>query len=347
MEEYESWLYDLSNLSEEMGFAVLAAVREEAARLLGTSPDRLAFMPNTSYGLNAALHGLDWRSGDELIYPALEFPAIPAVVRHLSKRRGIRLREVRTDKDFLSAETLAEAVTPATRVVAASWVQFFNGYRIDTQPIVEACRENDALFVVDGIQGLGALSIDVETAGLDVFAAAGHKWLLSPQGTGILYISERASELIDPPWLGWLSMEVPETFESLIGLPYRPAAETRVFETGSYPFQLVAAFARMLAELNRHGAMEIEQRIRMLVSILTDYLADRGAGKYRLLSDFPGKNSSGIVSFTCSGPGALHDRLLSARIVTSLRESAIRVSPHFYNSPSEMARLLEVLESFV
>lgn len=345
IEDYFDHEMNLGNLNEEKGFEALGRMRREAAALLSTSPERIAFMPNTSYGLNVALQGIDWKSGESLVMSSLEFPAVRAVAHHMENLYGVKLRDVEPEpgNDFVSAEALAGAVAADTRAVVVSWVQFFNGYRLDLEMLCTFCREKDVLLVVDGMQGVGALELDVEESGVDILTAGGQKWLLSPHGTGLIYISERAREIVKPRYIGWLSMKTPESFSTLIGMPYEPVREARVFEVGSYPFPLIAGFSGILAEINRIGIRNIEDRINGLNAVLENYVSGEGSGAYRLTSWLNPARRSGISSFTSPNPEQLHGRLLSEKVITSLREGGIRVSPHYYNSVREMENLVDIL----
>ena len=181
-------------------------VRSLVARLLGARhPHEVAFVANTSSALSAVAAGLEWRPGESVVGALPEFPS--NVYPWMALRPlGVEYRQVAERAGRIDAEELWDLVDEGTRVVALSWVQYASGFRSDLKQIGELCRENGVLFVVDAIQGLGALRMDVERDLVDVAAAAAHKWLLGPEGVGVLFVSDRVVQRIRPVHLGWRSM---------------------------------------------------------------------------------------------------------------------------------------------
>src|SRR6185436_4107411 len=186
--------------------AEMDRVRGLAARLLGARHSHeIAFAENTSSALSLIASGLDWQSGDNIVSAAQEFPSNVYPWMQLAER-GVELRQVPERDGRIDPDELLAALDERTRMVALSSVQYASGFRSDLARIGAACRERGILFVVDAIQSLGALAHDVERECVDVCAASCHKWLLAPEGIGLLYVSDRVIEKIRPIRSGWRSM---------------------------------------------------------------------------------------------------------------------------------------------
>src|SRR5512139_2239783 len=178
------------------------AVRAGFARLVGARPDEIAFVKNTSEGLSLIAAGLDWRAGDNVIAVDGEYPS--NVYPWFGLRRwGVETRMVRPVQGRVRVEDVEALVDQRTRVVAVSFVDWSSGARTDLQAIGAFCRGRDVLFCVDGIQGVGAIPLDVEREQIDCLAVGGHKWLLAPEGCGCLFISHRVIDRVQSVLHGW------------------------------------------------------------------------------------------------------------------------------------------------
>ena len=162
-------------------------------------------MENTSTALSLVAEGLDWQPGDNVVGAALEFPSNVYPWMGLASR-GVEYRRVEERDGRIDPDEILALLDSRTRMLALSWVQYASGFRSDLARLGRACRERGILFVVDVIQGLGALPLDVEADFVDVAAASAHKWLLGPEGIGLLYVSDRVVERLRPARSGWRSM---------------------------------------------------------------------------------------------------------------------------------------------
>src|SRR6202162_1996487 len=151
-------------------YAAIKETRAKVARFLGAGREELSFLPNTSWGLNLVAQAFPWKEGDNVVTDDMEFPSNAYPWLALEKR-GVECRLPKSRARALTLEGLAANVDAATRIVAVSWVAFHNGWVFPIEEISEFCRERGILFVVDAIQGLGALPMDVHAAGVDVLAA--------------------------------------------------------------------------------------------------------------------------------------------------------------------------------
>jgi len=317
----------------------IGRVRGLAARLLHARHEHeVAFVANTSDGLSVVSAGLDWRPGDTVVGANCEFPSNAYPWMRLSTK-GVTYRMAEERDGRVDPEDLFALVDERTRVVALSWVQFASGFRSDLERIGRFCRERDVLFVVDGIQGLGALPIDVERDCVDVLAASAHKWLCGSEGIGLLYVSDRVIDRLEPVKVGWTSVAGWMQWSSY-DLTYRDGAERN--ECGTLNHFGIAALGAALEILLEAGEDAIERQVRLLTDRLVVGLVDRG---FHVVSSRRDGEWSPIVAATHRerSPADLVRALAQRGISVAHRSGRLRVSPHFYNTMDEVERLLDAL----
>src|SRR5579884_3109434 len=176
-------------------------LRTAAARLMHAEAGEIAIVKNTSEGIATVALGIDWRPGDRIVGFREEFPANYYPWQRL-ERRGVRV-------EWLSVEDPLDRIDQAcrgARLLAISFVQYLSGFRADLNAIGEICRRHGCFFFVDAIQGLGAFPLDVQACHIDALAADGHKWLLGPEGCGILYVRREWQDRIEPVEFGWTNV---------------------------------------------------------------------------------------------------------------------------------------------
>jgi cysteine desulfurase/selenocysteine lyase len=174
------------------------ALRVAAARLIGARRDEIAIVKNTSEGIATVALGLEWRPGDKVVAFSEEFPANIWPWLRLEPR-GVVI-------EWLSISDPLDKIDQACRgakLLSISFVQYLSGLRADLKAIGEICRRRECFFFVDAIQGLGAFPLDVEVCRIDALAADGHKWMLGPEGCGILYVRKSRMDDVAPVEFGW------------------------------------------------------------------------------------------------------------------------------------------------
>ncbi len=318
-------------------------VRAAAVRLLGAgAPHRVAFTGNTSEALSAVAWGLDWRDGDNVVGAAPEFPS--NVYPWLSlEPLGVAYRPVPEEGGRVTADAVLEAVDERTRMVAISWVQYASGHRIDLERLAAGCRARDVLLVVDAIQGVGALALDAEGLGLDAVALGSHKWLLGPEGVGLLFVSDRVIDRLRSTRHGWRSVAGRYEWGTIDPTPAEGALR---FEAGTLNVYGIHALGASLDLLLGLGPQAVEVRVLAL--------ADRvAAGLERLGFEIAAPRAPGETSGIVSGAHPdrpaedLAEALIERDVIVSHRADRLRLSPHVYNTEEEIDRALEVLSSLV
>jgi selenocysteine lyase/cysteine desulfurase len=305
-------------------------VRHLLAQLVGSKPGNVAFTQNTSTGLSIAANGLDWMPGDNVVLPEREFPSNYYPWLNL-QRLGVRLRSVASPTGHASLDAIAAAIDERTRVVTVSAVQYSNGYRYDLDAIGALCQRSGALFVVDGTQSVGALTIDVDRSRIDVLAVGAHKWMLGPSGIGFVHVSDRALGGIRADIVGWLSVIEPFAFDYRLVLP--PTADR--YEPGTENIFGIVGLGKATSMFLEHGSQRVEDRILSLTDYLCDRLRHHG---FEIISPRDRQQRSGIVIFTGldTPPEHLYGALTAAGVRCALRGGGIRFSPHFYNNHDDV-----------
>jgi len=320
--------------------AKVESVRASFARLIHADPDEVAFVKNTSEGISIVANGMDWKPGDNVVIPDIEFPANVYPWWNL-KRLGVETRFVHAVDGRVLFDDLTACVDNRTRVVSVSSVECNSGFRTDLNRIGAFCKEKAILFCVDAIQSLGVLPMDVQRDHIDFLIADGHKWLLSVEGLGGFYISSEALKAIRPAVVGWNSVVNPNDFMNY-DFTLRPDA--RRFEEGSFNTMSIQAFGAALSLFHEVGVDTIEERIMNLGDKI---LAELKRRNFRILNSVIEKERSGIISFTGEMDlKKLSDFMAQNQVSLTVRDGMVRLSPHFYNSENEIDRFFDLLDRF-
>ena len=336
----------LSRAMEERGILALesvfervAKIREGAAWLIGASPREIAFTGNTTSGILLAARGIRWKDGDNVVMPAVEFPA--NVYPWMSLRdRGVELRMVEPESGEVTAEMLADVCDSRTRAVTVSWVQFSTGYRVDLEELGDFCRNRSIYLHVDAIQGLGALAVDVRKLGIDFLSAGGHKWMLALPGAGIFYCREDLIEEIELSNPGWTGVAGRDDY---LDYRFEYVDEATRFEAGSLNFHGIYALGESIDRIRETGREAFEDRVLELSGTLSSRLREAG---FETAIEAARERTSGIVCFghPAVEPERIFGALEDAGVVCALREGRIRLSPHVYNTTEECERVMSVLD---
>jgi cysteine desulfurase / selenocysteine lyase len=327
-----------ARLSEEMD-AIQARTRCRAATLVNGEPHQIAFLRNTSDALSAVANGISWQRSDNLVTTSVEFPANVYPWRRIAEAHGIEIRAPGQQNGYVDVDELLKLVDERTRVVTVSWVQFSTGQRLDLRRIGRFCRDRDILFVVDAVQGLGALQLDVQTDCVDAFAAGAQKFLLGPKGVSLLYLSDRALQRIRPTVIGWTAVKGYSDYLSH-DLDFRDGAVC--FEGGTLNVPGICGTGEALGLFLQVGPQRIEEHLLALNDYFSRQLAARG---YHVTSPSAHNERSGIL--VCRHPEFRSEQICthldSRNIIVSARLDGLRIAPHFYNTREDADALLAAL----
>jgi cysteine desulfurase/selenocysteine lyase len=323
-------------------FGTLAESRRLAAALIGAEPDEIALAPNTSYGLNLAARSLPIEPGDIVLVSDREFPA--NVYPWLALRdRGVVVELVPTTAQGWPDEAymLQRVADPRVRVLAVSLTQFANGYTVDLAGLSRVTRMTDTYLVVDAIQAVGQLPVDVRKTPVDLLACGGQKWLLSPWGSGFVYVRRELIASVPPADVGWLAFEGTDDLTHLTRYDTTLRTDARRYELVTLPYQDFAAFNASVGLLLDVGIETISAYLRAVTQPVLAWAASAGV---RVASP-TGTHGSAIVCLELPDAAGAYRALKAAGIVGTVREGVVRLSPHLYNTPAELERVGGVLEA--
>ncbi len=310
------------------------------AEMLNVRADQIAFMRNTSDGFASVANGLRWEKGDNIVSFEREFPANFYPWRMVRDRFGVELRLCPEREGRVDTDEFIALIDGNTRLVSISAVQFASGFRADLERISEAARAVDALFAVDIIQGFGAMAFDFPAQGVDIASGASHKWLFSPEGCGMLYLSDKARERVQPTLVGWISVETPWDFEDT-EQSFRPTA--LAWESGTGGSSLFYGLEQSLKLIQETGLKNIENYL----GELTDYLCELISGKnYEIISSRTNGEKSQIVCVKHQNgltSNEIAKILEEKKIIVSPRGNRLRIAPHFFNNRADIEKLAENL----
>ncbi len=325
---------------EYLHLEIEAQTRSMAAELIGAQPEEIAFVPSTSAGLSIVASGLNWRPGDSVVIADWDFPANTYPWLNL-RRRGVQVKFIpRRASGLVTVADVADQIDHTTRLVSLSTVHFAAGSPIETDTIGAFLRERGILFCVDAIQSLGILPCSVKQ--VDFLAADAHKWLLGPQGIGILFVRQTNFDELHPALVGWRAARTgpePNGHELIL------AESARRYEPGSPNALGLVGLHSAMSLIRAIGVNSISDRLMLLRSKLIQELTAKG---YEVLGTLDSCLPTGITSFRHNHKPIpkLFDLLVAKGINLSLREDSrgqkcIRVSPHFYNTEDEIDFLLK------
>jgi cysteine desulfurase / selenocysteine lyase len=333
-------------MTYERDMEVIDECRGRIRTLINAAETRqIAFATNTSEGLNRVTSGLDWHPGDEIILNSIEFPSNVQPYRKLEPL-GVRCIFVDAADGTIPVERLEAALTPRTRMVAISAVQFLSGWHADMEAIGRLCRERNIWFVVDGIQAAGVTPVDVQRWQADAFATGGLKWLMAPTGIGFLYLSDRLCEQLKTPDPGWLSVEEPW---DLLRYDQPLRTDATRFEAGAANMPGIYGLNAAIGLLLDTGIERIFRQVRRLTAQLREGIRSSGLeaeGLIPFTSADPFRQS-GILTY-CLPELIDHKELETAYrsegIFVSIRDNKLRFSPHGYNTDEEIEYILRATE---
>jgi selenocysteine lyase/cysteine desulfurase len=314
--------------------AVYDSIRKSAAQLIHATPEEIALVKNTSEGIATIAMGLDWKPGDRIVGFREEFPANLYPWKRL-EARGVTVT-------WLSIEDSLERIDQAARgakLLAISFVNFLSGYRAPIQAIGEICQRNHCIYLIDAIQGLGAFPLDVEACHIDALAADGHKWMLGPEGCGLLYVRRELQDRVEPVEFGWTNVAGYADYASRDMTLRQDAGR---YECGTLNTVGCFGLKASLDFILEVGPGELAPVVQNLGDRIAAGVQAKG---YQIMGTRTPETGAGIVTFRKPDVDAasLARKLQEHRIAVAPRAGWIRTSPHFYITPEDIDRFIDVL----
>jgi selenocysteine lyase/cysteine desulfurase len=308
--------------------------RSLCAEFINALPEEIAFLKNTSEGINLVASMLPVEPGDNVVTTDLEFPSNYMPWIDLT-RKGVEFRVVKSRDGRLLWEDFEKAVDDHTICLAVSHVEFATGFRNDLKALGELCEDHDTYFFVDPIQSLGALDMDVRKIPIHFLSSGCYKWLMSETGISLFYIQKELIDSFHAPSTGWFSLKDYLHYEDFDREAPEITHTARKFECGNLNYYGIYTLNASLQFLNLYPHRE--QRVMELSNHLIQRLQE-----HRIPVQTP-EEHAGIVNFRVKNPDSVVESLKSKGIIVSSRAHGVRVSPHFWNTSEELETLLNAL----
>jgi selenocysteine lyase/cysteine desulfurase len=333
-------------MPEDIYFDLPDRIRAKAARLIGAEPEEIAVTTGASGGLAAVAVGMDWKDGDEVLVARGEFPAHFSTWMPYEQAGKLRVRIVKPRDRFISPEDYIENIGPNTRIVSASLVRFDDGSRLDAVRVAHACHAVGAALLLDLSQCAGAMPLAIRDLGADFAVCGGYKWLLSPYGTGFFWVAREWTERLRFGPVYWQALEGARNFHTLPLDRLRAAPGARRWdspETAS--FTNLAAMDASLSLILQVGTESIARHNESLLSEILDRLP-----RDRCVLTSPGERDRRgpyvcVSAHKAGSTRAFFEKLRGAHVIVSLRENALRIAPHLYNTAEDVRRLVKILSA--
>ncbi len=313
-------------------------LKKETAELLNCDAEGLVFPRNTTEGMNFVANGLELNSGDEVITTNHEHIGGLCCWQLIAQRRGVVLRQVELPQPPLDSaqvlDRLLSAITPRTRVISVSHVNFTNGLIMPVPQIIAHCRPRGIIVVVDGAHPPGLMKVDLKTLDPDFYASSPHKWLFAAQGTGLLYLrSEWRTKL-------WPTIASGDWDNLSLGAQ-------RYNHLGSFDESRMAGLLAAVRFQQSIGPERIYARIRELRGKLIALL--QANPRVHLKSPVSDAAAAGMVSFNVDGVSALDlqkklgEQNIRTRVIGEYNYNWMRLSASIYNNEEQLQRVVGLI----
>ena len=320
-------------------------LRAHLGRMFGAHANEIALTHSTSEGINIVSWALDWKPGDEVILSNQEHPANTIPWYNLARRFGVVVRRVdlTTGTDFL--DEMLSVLTGRTRMVSIPHVSRNNGRGLRTSEVAalaDRLRSQDIRLHLDGAQGPACVPVNFRELGCDYYSACGHKWLLGPKGTGVLFCRR---DMLDRTLLSWTGSHSHTSYDSDGNFELLP--EARRFEFGTRALADFGGFDAALTWCEGIGIERILNRINELVAYAEHEWGARG---HRVTSPTTSDDRSGVfvLELPESTDGwTMYDALrLHEATYTSPVDGPrdLRVAIHFFNTREEIDATFDTIE---
>ena len=329
-----------SPLSWKVAEEHMEGLRANYGKLVGAPSQRIAHMANTVAGINVLANGLDWKSGDHVILYVDEFPSNVMPFLNL-KDKGVEVEFISAPDGRVTSELFSAALKPQTKLISISSVQYLTGYRADLKALSQLCHAKDIILSVDAIQSIGVIPTDVLELGVDFMAVGGHKWMMSPLGTGFIYVTEELQSRLKLASRGYMGHVNPVDFGNF---DQELTSDAKRFELGAFNASGMVGAEKATQLLLACGVDSIFRHVRTLIGQFEWGLDNL---PYKLMYGFQENEMSSICMFShedVSQNESIFKRLTEAGVNISLRGGGLRLAPHYYNTTSEIEELLSLLK---
>jgi cysteine desulfurase / selenocysteine lyase len=311
------------------------SVRLKLANFINAQPEEVAFTLNTSHGMSQVAEML--QGTGEVLTMHDEFPSTTYPFLY----KGFNLKFVMPQDGIYSIESIEKEITPETRILASSFIQYNTGFRQNIEALGEMCRKHNLIYVVNATQGMGSFSIDVQMIKADFIVFTCLKWTLAGYGIGGIYINKKWLGSLPFPAAGWRSAQNPGLMNNRELIIKEDASAT---EVGCPHFPTIFALGGALDLLNSIGKENVRDHILGLNRYLEEKLKEIHVP---VLSVVKPEYRSGITIIKVDDPKSVVEKLAARKIIVSVRGEGVRISFHIFNNRSDVDQLIKGLKELL
>ncbi|WP_016873531.1 aminotransferase class V-fold PLP-dependent enzyme [Chlorogloeopsis fritschii PCC 9212] len=325
------------------------ATRIAIASELTVQPETITITENVTVGCNIAMWGIEWQAGDHLLLSDCEHHSVVAIAQEISRRYSVEVTTcplMPTLNEGDPVAVIAQHLRPNTRLVVLSHILWNTGQVLPLDKIVEKCRDNNSLLLIDAAQSVGSLPLNLTELGVDFYAFTGHKWLCGPAGIGGLYVSPEIRTSLKPTFVGWRSIITDSQ-----GMPVDWQPNGQCYEVATSDYPLYAGLREAIAIHQKWGTAEeryqqicrnseyMWQRLRTLpdVHLLRTSPPESGLVSFQLTQSKPHSHPQ-LVNF-------LESQGLFIRIIAN--PNCVRACVHYFTLKSEIDQLVEGIREWL
>ena len=335
-------LYASCKSSGSEGRSELIKIEDETrnlvANLIGVAAENVIFLSSTSRCL-VVIKSIKWQEGDNIVFSDTEF-LTTEFTGALLKQRGVLTKIVRSKHGYLTPEDYEKEIDSRTRLVIASSVSYKTGLILDVEGVSRVTKAKGALLFLDGIQGLGSVETSARYA--DFFASGTFKWLFGMHGLSIFYVNPLVLDRLEVPYVGYHSVSRMFTPNRISEFELWPDA--RRFQEGLPNYAGICLLRSSLTAIEEVGIEGIFEKNRSLMRTLLSEIEKIGIQPFG--HDMPNRHSP-IVAFETEDFERIGTSLISSGIIVWARDGRVRISPHFYNSESDILRFSSALKTIL
>jgi selenocysteine lyase/cysteine desulfurase len=328
------WLY-----TQEHWFTGVEALREQAGRVMNTSPENVALIPSVSYGLAVAARNLPLKAVQNIVILDSQFPSNVYVWRELTKAIGLKIVTVRAEEGENWTEAILKHIDAFTGLVSVPVCHWTDGAYINLEEIGKKSREVGAALVVDASQSLGVYPIDIDKIKPDFLVSVGYKWLLGPYGLGYMYADPKYHEEGQPIEYNWLMRKGSEEFSKLTDYQDEYKSGARRFDFGENSSFIHVSMARKaLDQVLEWQIPRIQGTLRLLTDQVATWAADNNL-------EVPSTRVGHMIGVKMPEESLSKARQLlnDHKIYVSYRKDRIRISPYLYSDTENITFLTDTL----
>ena len=338
------WKQAPYELTAERFRTVPERLRKSLAHLIGADPEEVILGNSASYGLHLIANGLGLTDGDEVLVMATDFPS--DILPWLRLRRdGVNVRQLRPRGQVLEPDEIRTHITTRVRVLCLTWVHSFSGWTIDVDAIGSLCRDHGIVFVLNASQAIGARPLNVKDTPIDALVSVGFKWLCGPYGTGFCWIRKELLPRLEPVQAYWLARLSAEDLAQPVETRLPDGIDCRAFDVfGTANFFNFVPWNAAIDYLSTVGIATIADYDQQLIQRLIDGLDGR---RFVISSPRSVSRRSTLLVFSDRAEdrnATRYDALSAAGIHVALRAGHLRISPHCFNTFSDVDRALTILD---